>query len=131
MAIAERHLAHRFNRPGHTIVDHYTYALVSAGDLMEGVSAEAGALAGHLRLGKLVFLYDANDISLDGPSALAFSTEDVARRYRAYGWQVLRVRNGDCDLRGIENAIAGARNETERPSLIIVHTTIGYGSPNK
>jgi transketolase len=130
MAIAERSLAARFNRPGHAIVDHWTYALVSDGDLMEGVSAEASSLAGHLGLGKLVFLYDSNDVSLDGPTSMAF-TEDVARRYEAYGWHVQRVEDGNTDLAGIERAIAAARSETKRPSLIVVRTTIGYGSPNK
>ncbi len=131
MAMAERMLAHRFNRPGHTIVDHWTYALVSDGDLMEGVSAEAASLAGHLHLGKLIYLYDSNHISLDGPTALAFSTEDVAARYRAYGWHVLHVANGDTDVRAIDDAVRQARAETSRPSLIVVETTIGYGSPNK
>ena len=131
MAIAERLLAHRFNRPAHTIVDHWTYAIVSDGDLMEGVSAEAASLAGHLRLGKLIYLYDCNHVSLDGPTALAFSTEDVAARYRAYGWQVLHVAQGDTDVRAIDDAVRAARAETSQPSLIIVETTIGYGSPNK
>ena len=131
MAIAERALAHRFNRPGHTIVDHWTYALVSDGDLMEGLSAEAGSLAGHLRLGKLVYLYDSNHISLDGPTSLTFSTEDVGKRYEAYGWQVLHVADGDTDLAAIDEAIATARADTSRPSLIIVQTTIAYGAPNK
>jgi transketolase len=130
MAIAERSLAARFNRPGQGIVDHWTYALVSDGDLMEGVSAEASSLAGHLGLGKLVFLYDSNDVSLDGPTSMAF-TEDVARRYEGYGWHVQRVEEGNTDLAGIERAIAAARSETKRPSLIVVRTTIGYGSPNK
>ncbi|HVS09589.1 MAG TPA: transketolase [Planctomycetota bacterium] len=130
MAIAERSLAARFNGPGHVVVDHWTYALVSDGDLMEGVTAEASSLAGHLGLGKLVFLYDSNDVSLDGPTSMAF-TEDVARRYEAYGWHVQRVEDGNTDLAGIERAIAAARSETQRPSLIVVRTTIGYGSPNK
>jgi transketolase len=130
MAIAERFLAHRFNRPGHTIVDHATWALVSDGDLMEGVSAEAGSLAGHLRLGKLCYLYDANDVTLDGPASLAFS-EDVCARYAAYGWHVQRVEDGDRDLDGIDRAIRAARAESGRPSLILVHTTIGFGSPKK
>jgi len=130
MAIAERALAARFNRPGHAIVDHWTYALVSDGDLMEGVSAEACSLAGHLGLGKLVFLYDSNDVSLDGPTSMAF-TEDVARRYEAYGWHVQRVEDGNTDIAAIERAIAAARSETQRPSLIVIRTTIGYGSPNK
>lgn len=131
MAIAERALAHRFNRDGPPIADHWTYALVSDGDLMEGISAEAASLAGHLRLGKLVYLYDSNEVTLDGPASLTFTTEDVERRYHAYGWQVLRVKDGDHDLGGIDAAIVEARAETSRPSLIIVHTTIGYGSPNK
>jgi transketolase len=131
MAIAERALANRFNQDGLAVVDHWTYALVSDGDLMEGVSAEAGSLAGHLRLGKLVYLYDSNEVTLDGPASLAFTTEDVERRYQAYGWQVLRVKDGNRDLAGIEKAIVEARADTGRPSLIIVHTTIGYGSPNK
>jgi len=131
MAIAERALAHRFNRPGHTIVDHHTYALVSDGDLMEGVSAEASSLAGHLRLGKLIYLYDCNHVSLDGPTSLTFATEDVGGRYAAYGWQVLHVEKGDTDLGAIDAALAAARAETTRPSLIIVQTTIGYGSPHK
>ncbi len=131
MAIAERAVAHRFNRPGHTIVDHRTYALVSDGDLMEGVSAEASSLAGHLKLGKLIYLYDCNHVSLDGPTSLAFSTENVAARYEAYGWQVLNVENGDTDVDGIDAALSAAEAETWRPSLISIKTTLGYGSPNK
>jgi len=131
MAIAERALAHRFNRPGHTIVDHHTYALVSDGDLMEGISAEAGSLAGHLKLGKLLFLYDSNNVTLDGPASLSFSTENVAKRYESYGWHVLSVEDGDTDISAIDNAIAAAKEESSRPSLIVVKTTIGYGSPNK
>ncbi|HXU82230.1 MAG TPA: transketolase [Polyangia bacterium] len=130
MAIAERFLAARYNRPGHTIVDHHTYALVSDGDLMEGISHEAASLAGHLKLGKLIYLYDDNLISLDGPTSLSF-TEDVAKRYEAYGWQTLRVGDGNTDLDSIEKAIAAAKAETGRPSIILVRTTIGYGSPNK
>ena len=131
MAIAERALAHRFNRPGHDIVDHRTYALVSDGDLMEGISGEAASLAGHLKLGKLIYLYDSNHISLDGPTTLAFSTEDVGARYTAYGWQVLHVANGDTDLTAIDRALKEAEADTGRPSIIIVQTTIGYGSPKK
>ena len=130
MALTERFLAQRFNRPGYQIVDHWTYALVSDGDLMEGVGAEASSLAGHLGLGKLIYLYDSNDVSLDGPCSLTF-TEDVGKRYEAYGWQVLRVRRGDTDLSGIDAAIRAAKEERQKPSLIIVRTTIGYGSPNK
>ena len=131
MAIAERALAHRFNRPGHTIVDHRTYAIVSDGDLMEGVSAEACSLAGHLRLGKLIYLYDSNNVSLDGPTHLTFSTEDVGARFRAYGWQVLEVEHGNTDIDAIDAAVAAAKADATRPSLIIVHTTIGYGAPHK
>ncbi len=130
MAIAERYLAARFNTPAHTLVDHFTYALVSDGDLMEGISAEAASLAGHLGLGKLIYLYDANLVSLDGPTDLTF-TEDVAARYRAYGWQVLEVADGDTDLEAISRAIEAARADDRRPSLILVRTTIGFGSPNK
>ena len=131
MAIAERALAHRFNRPGHTVVDHHTYALVSDGDLMEGISSEAGSLAGHLKLGKLIYLYDSNSVSLDGPTSLAFSTEDVGKRYEAYGWQVQRVRDGNTDVEAIDAAIRRARADLSRPSLILVETTLGYGSPHK
>ncbi len=130
MAMAERFLAHRFNRPGHEIVDHRTFAIVSDGDLMEGISNEASSLAGHLGLGKLTFLYDSNLVSLDGPTSLTF-TEDVGKRYEAYGWQVLRVDDGNTDLDGIDTALAEADRENRRPTLIIVRTTIGYGSPNK
>ena len=131
MALAERYLSRRFNQPGHTVIDHMTYALVSDGDLMEGVSAEAGSLAGHLGLGKLVYLYDANDITLDGPTSLTFTGEDVCARYAAYGWQVLRVEDGDRDLEAIDRALAEARADLARPTLIYIHTTIGYGSPKK
>jgi transketolase len=130
MAMAERHLAQRFNRPGHEIVDHFTYALVSDGDVMEGVAAEAASLAGHLGLGKLIYLYDYNDVTLDGPADLTF-TEDVCRRYESYGWHVQRVEQGNTDLDGIDAALRAARAERTRPSLILVHTTIGYGSPAK
>jgi len=131
MAIAERALARRFNRSGLAIVDHFTYALVSDGDLMEGISGEAASLAGHLKLGKLVYLYDSNDVTLDGPASLTFTTEDVGKRYEAYGWQVLHVADGNRDLDAIDRAIADAKSGTERPSLIIIRTTIGFGSPNK
>ena len=131
MAMAERALAHRFHRPGYEdIVDHYTYALVSDGDVMEGIAAEAASLAGHLRLGKLIYLYDANDVTLDGPADMSFS-EDVCQRYASYGWHVGRVDDGDRDLAGLDAAIVAAKAETERPSLILVRTTIGYGSPKK
>ena len=128
MAVAEAFLAATYNRADATPIDHYTYALVSDGDLMEGISAEASSLAGHLGLGKLVLLYDDNLISLDGPTSLAFS-EDVLARYAAYGWQTLRVSDGnDCDA--IEAAITAARADSSRPSLIAVRTIIGFGSPN-
>ena len=130
MAIAELALAARFNRPGHDIVNHRTFALVSDGDMMEGISAEASSLAGHLRLGKLTFLYDANQVTLDGPTSMAF-TEDVGRRYEAYGWQVLRVEDGNTDLDAIDEALERAKLEQSRPTMIIVRTTLGYGSPNK
>ncbi len=129
MAIAERFVGAHFNRPGHTIVDHYTYAIVSDGDLMEGVSHEAASLAGHLRLGKLIYLYDDNRISIEGSTDLTF-TEDRAARFMAYGWHVQQVDDGN-DLEAIIGAIRAAQEEAERPSLILVRTHIGYGSPNK
>jgi transketolase len=130
MAIAEKYLATYFNRPGHTIIDHQTYALVSDGDIMEGVACEAASIAGHLGLAKLVYLYDANQITLDGPLSLSMS-EDVGARYAACGWHVQHVENGDREIGAIDAALQAARNETERPSIIIIRTTIGYGSPKK
>jgi transketolase len=130
MAIAERWLANRYNRPGGRIVDHWTYAIASDGDLMEGVAQESSAIAGFLRLGRLIVLYDANQVTLDGPLAQSTS-EDTAKRYEAYGWQVLEVEDGNTDFAAIDDAIAAARADTARPTLIIAHTTIGYGSPNK
>lgn len=130
MAIAERALAHRYNRPGQEIVNHRTFVLCGDGDLMEGISAEAASLAGHLGLGKLVCLYDDNHVSLDGPTSLSFS-EDVLERFRAYGWQVQRVEDGNLDLAGIEAAIAAAVADKTRPSIIAVRTHIGYGAPHK
>lgn len=129
MAIAERHLAARYNRPKHEIIDHYTYALVSDGDLQEGVSSEAASLAGVLKLGKLIFLYDDNGIQIEGSTQIAF-TEDVGRRFEAYGWQVLGPIDGQ-DLGAIEEAISKAQADIMRPSLIICKTTIGYGSPQQ
>jgi transketolase len=129
MAIAEAHLAARYNRPGHEMIDHFTYGLVSDGDLMEGVAAEAASLAGHLRLGKLIYLYDNNHISLASSTQLTF-TEDRARRFEAYGWHTQSVANGN-DLDALDRAIRAAQAETERPSLILVRTHIGYGSPHK
>jgi len=128
MAMAERFLAARYNREGFNIMDHYTYCLCGDGDLMEGVAAEAASLAGHLRLGKLIVLYDSNDISLDGETKHAF-TERTADRFAAYGWQVLRVEDGN-DLYAIHDAIGQAR-QSDKPTLVEVKTIIGYGSPNK
>jgi transketolase len=128
MALAERMLAAAFNRPGLEIVDHYTYAMVSDGDLMEGISHEAASLAGHLGLGKLIYFYDDNHITIEGSTDLAFS-EDVCRRFEAYGWHVQQV-NGH-DRAAVAAAICRAQEETTRPSLIACRTHIGYGSPNK
>jgi transketolase len=129
MAIAERHLGARFNRPGHTVVDHHTYVLCSDGDLMEGVAAEASSLAGHLGLGKLIALYDDNHVSLAGKASLSFS-EDVPRRFEGLGWHTQAVPDGN-DLEAIDKAIRDARAESARPSLIAVRTVIGYGAPKK
>jgi transketolase len=128
MAMAERHLAGKYNKEGFELIDHYTYTICGDGDLMEGVSAEAASLAAHLRLGKLVVLYDSNDISLDGELDRSFS-ESVEGRFNAYGWQVIRVEDGN-NVEEISRAIAEARNDVTRPTLIEVKTTIGYGSPN-
>jgi transketolase len=129
MAIAEAFLAATFNRPGYKLVDHFTFGIVGDGDLMEGVAAEAASLAGHLKLGKLIYLYDDNQITIEGCTGLTF-TENVAQRFEAYGWQVLTVEDGN-DLAEIDRAIASAREETGKPSLIKVRTVIGYGSPHK
>ena len=129
MAMAEAFLAARYNRPGFPIVDHTTYALVGDGDLMEGVSHEASSLAGHLKLGKLICLYDDNHISIEGSTDIAY-TEDRLKRFEAYGWQVQQVEDGN-DLEAIARAIQAAREERQRPSLIAVRTFIGWGSPNK
>lgn len=129
MAIGEAWLAANFNRPGHEIIDHYTYGICGDGDLMEGVSQEAASLAGHLQLGKLIFLYDDNHISLAGATSLTF-TEDVAKRFEAYGWHTRHVHQGN-DTEDIAKAIEEARLERHKPSLILVHTHIGYGSPHK
>ncbi|MGA2348794.1 MAG: transketolase [Terracidiphilus sp.] len=127
MAMAEKHLAAVYNRPGFNVVDHYTYAMLGDGDLMEGVSHEAAALAGTLGLGKLIFLYDDNLISLDGPTSLSY-TDNALKRFEAYHWHVQRVADGN-DLAAIEAAIEAAKAETSRPSFIAVRTVIGYGSP--
>ena len=129
MALAERWLATRFNRPGHDIVDHHTYAIVSDGDLQEGVAAEASSLAGTLGLGKLIAIYDDNEISIEGDTNIAF-LEDVPRRFESYGWQVIGGMDGR-DLDAVTAAIAEAKADANRPSLIVCHTVIGYGSPNK
>jgi len=129
MAIAEKWLAAHYNQPGHEIINHYTYAIVSDGDLMEGVASEAASLAGTLQLGKLIYLYDDNDISIEGNTDITF-TENVARRFEAYGWHVIGPVDG-LELTGIDTAIRTAQADETRPSLIICRTVIGYGSPNK
>lgn len=129
MAVAEAHLAARFNRPGFEIINHFTYGIVSDGDLMEGVAAEAASLAGHLQLGKLIYLYDDNHVTLAAGTDITFS-ENRARRFEAYGWHTQAIENGN-DLAAIDHALRAARGETRRPSLILVRTHIGYGSPHK
>lgn len=129
MAMAEAHLAAKFNKEDMPVVDHHTYALVSDGDLMEGISHEAASLAGHLGLGKLIVLYDSNDISLDGELDRSFS-EDTGQRFKSYGWQVLRVEDGN-DVDMLRSALKEAKENTEQPTLIEIKTIIGYGSPNK
>ncbi len=128
MAIAERYLANHFNRPGHSIIDYFTYVICSDGDLMEGVSAEAASIAGHLRLGKLICLYDDNRISIEGPTDLAF-TESVQKRFESYGWQVIEIDGND--IESVVSALLLAQKETGKPSLIKARTHIAYGSPNK
>jgi transketolase len=128
MAIAETHLAEQFNRPGHNIVDHYTYALVTDGDLMEGITSEAASLAGHLQLGKLICFYDDNRITIDGSTDLAF-TEDRGARFKSYGWHVLQVADGN-DVEEIDKAIQKAKKDL-RPSMIICRTHIGFGLPTR
>ncbi|MGH9470414.1 MAG: transketolase [Terriglobia bacterium] len=129
MAMAERYLAAHFNRDGHELVNYRIYALVSDGDIMEGVSAEAASLAGHLGLSNMIYLYDNNHVSLEGPTEWAF-TEDTSKRFESYGWFVQDVADGN-DLRAVDKAIRAAVNQSDRPSLINVRTHIGYGSPNK
>jgi transketolase len=129
MAMAECHLGARFNRPGFNIIDHYTYVMCGDGDLMEGVSAEAASLAGHLGLGKLICIYDDNQISIEGRTDITF-TEDVGRRFKAYDWHVEVVEDGN-DLDAIHKAVEAAKAEKEKPSLIMLNTHIAYGSPNK
>ncbi|MGM9933211.1 transketolase [Pradoshia sp.] len=129
MAMAERHLAATYNKENYEVVDHYTYSICGDGDLMEGVSAEAASLAAHLKLGRLVVLYDSNDISLDGELNMSFS-ESVADRFKAYGWQYIRVEDGN-DLSEIAKALEEAKTDLDRPTMIEVKTVIGYGAPNK
>ncbi len=129
MAMAERWLAQHYNRPGYNIVDHHTYAIVSDGDLQEGVSSEAASLAGTLRLGKLIYLYDDNEVSIEGKTDIVFA-ENVAQRFQAYGWHVIGPIDG-IDISAVDSALRVACGETQRPSLIICRTIIGYGSPNK
>ncbi|HEX7436453.1 MAG TPA: transketolase, partial [Caldimonas sp.] len=129
MAIAEAHLAARYNREGHTVIDHHTWSIVSDGDLMEGVASEAASLAGHLKLGKLICLYDNNSVTLSAGTDMTFS-EDRPKRFEAYGWHTIEVGDGN-DLNAIEAALAAARAETTRPSLILVRTHLGFGSPEQ
>src|ERR687893_425102 len=129
MAIAERFLAGRYNRIGHEIVGHHTYAICSDGDLMEGVAAEAASMAGHLALGRLIYVYDDNRITIDGSTAVSFDGEDKARRFEAYGWHVQKVEDSE-DMEALEEALAIARDELERPSLVIVRSHIAYPAPN-
>jgi len=129
MAIAEAHLAARYNRPGFTVINHYTYGIVSDGDLMEGCASEAASFAGHLQLGKLIYLYDNNHVTLSAATDICY-TEDCARRFDAYGWHTQTIADGN-DLHAIEYALHKARAETKRPSLILIRTHIGYGSPHK
>jgi len=129
MALAEAHLAQLFNRPGHSVVDHHTYFLASDGDLMEGVSHEACSLAGHLKLGRLIGIYDDNRITIDGKTDITFS-DDTAQRFESYGWHVERVADGN-DLGALDAALAAARRVADRPSLVIVRTHIAFGSPHK
>jgi len=129
MAIAQKVLAARYNRPGFDVIDYHIYATLGDGDLMEGITSEAASLAGHLKLGNMIYIYDDNHISIDGPTEIAF-TEDRAKRFEAYNWHVQKVDDGN-DLAAIDTAIQNAKKETERPSIIMVRTHIGFGSPNK
>src|SRR2546428_8461477 len=129
MAIAEAHLAARFNQPGHEVIDHRTYVIASDGDMMEGVQSEACSLAGHLKLGKLIVLYDDNRVSLSGTTSLTF-TENVGARFASYGWHVQSVEDGN-DLAAVDKALRVAQETLERPSLLVVRTIIGFGAPHK
>ncbi|MDN7144697.1 transketolase [Liquorilactobacillus mali] len=129
MAMAEKHLAAIYNKPDKEIVDHYTYSLVGDGDLMEGISHEAASLAGHLKLGKLIVLYDSNDISLDGPTKMSFD-DNAKKRFEGYGWEYIRVEDGN-NLKEIDSALKMAKKDIQRPTIIEVKTVIGYGSPDQ
>ena len=129
MGIAQQYLAHRYNKPGFKLFDYSIYTICSDGDIMEGVASEAASLAGHLKLGHLIYLYDDNQITIEGETSLAFS-EDVTERFQGYGWHVQSVADGN-DIDAIAAAIENAKKETNRPSLIKVRTHIGFGSPNK
>src|SRR5918998_1041300 len=129
MALAERFLAGRYNRIGHEIVDHHIYAICSDGDLMEGVASEAASIAGQLSLGKLVYVYDDNRITIDGPTAVSFDAEDKGKRFESYGWHVQHVEDAE-DLKALEDALENSRDEEERPSLIIVRSHIAYPAPS-
>lgn len=129
MAIAERFLAERYNRPGREIVDHHVYAICSDGDLMEGISQEAASIAGHLGLGKLIYVYDDNHITIDGTTEVSFVHEDKGKRFEAYGWHVQRVEDAE-DTESLEHALQAAKDEADRPSLIVVRSHIGYPAPN-
>src|SRR3954469_10878351 len=129
MAVAEAHLAATFNKPGHEIVDHYTWFICSDGDLMEGISHEAASYAGHQKLGKLIGFYDDNNITIDGSTDLTFS-DDTSKRFEAYGWQVLHIDDVN-DLSQIDRAVAAAKAEKSKPTLVVTKTHIGFGSPNK
>src|SRR5471030_3323110 len=129
LAPGECHLAAHYNRPGHPLVDHCTYALVSDGDMMEGVASEAASLAGHLKLGKLICLYDDNKISLAAPTSVTF-TEDVGKRFEGYGWHIQHIDEAHAnDVATIDAAIRKAQGESNKPSIILIHSTIGFASP--
>ena len=130
LAIAEAHLSAKFNKPDSTVVDHFTYVIMGDGCNQEGIASEACSLAGHLKLGKLIALYDDNSITIDGRTDVSF-TEDVLKRYEAYGWHVQEIPDGNTDVEGISRAIENAKSVTDKPSIIKITTTIGYGSPNK
>src|SRR4029078_2656191 len=125
----EAHLAATFNKPGHAVVDHTTFFICGDGCLMEGISHEAASFAGHFKLGKLIGFYDDNRISIDGPTSMTF-TDDPVQRFESYGWQVLHIDDVN-DLSAIDRAIAEAKADTQRPTLVVTRTHIGFGSPNR